>query len=722
MLSILLPVSSIAQSNLVRRADTYYENMSYSKASDIYESLHHKYPQNGKYIQRLAYCYNKMLNYKKAVLYFSYLVQLNEKQVIDYYTYSQLLRIDGNFDEAKIWLEKYIHLSPGDERALTQFNELTELINLKNEFKKIEIKEVAGNSSYIDMCPVYYKDRLVFASAKDSFSMVRNKFEWDNQPFLSLYETKPGVADFRHASHFSTKLNSRVHEGPACFTSDYNTIYFTRNSNVGGKGQKTPNGVNNLKIFISDFDGKNWSDPRSFQYNSAVYSVGHPALSPDNKTLYFVSNMPGGYGGTDIYKSELVNGNWSKPVNLGAEINTEGKEMFPYVDKNGVLYFSSDGHPGIAGLDIYAAKLQDNGKYLITNLGNKINSKYDDFGLIINTDSLTGYFTSNRPGGVGQDDIYAFEIASVKLAVRNLKSDTREILPETKVYLFAEDGQVITSAIANAEGVAEFGVKPGKKYTVTAERGNFTGQSDPINVNNLIAGFEVNQDVLLSQGFPYLTIDVIDRETGLIIPHALVDISQGKYDESELEDNNGVIKMKMNDDTNYTFYATAEGYFESTVSYTSIGKGPGNYAMTIELEKISEGKQFTLDDLYYDVNKWNIRPDAALVLDKLAKILEDNPEIRIEIGSHTDSRAAAEYNLQLSQKRSESVLNYLVGKGIKPNRLVAKGYGESQLINRCADGVDCTEEEHQENRRTVIEILNQDIRKVKRGSKNVYYF
>jgi outer membrane protein OmpA-like peptidoglycan-associated protein len=189
-----------------------------------------------------------------------------------------------------------------------------------------------------------------------------------------------------------------------------------------------------------------------------------------------------------------------------------------------------------------------------------------------------------------------------------------------------------------------------------------------------------------------------------------------------LEDENGIIRMRLNNETDYTFYATDDGYFPATSKYTSKGKTPGEYSLTIELEKLSAGKQFVLEDLYYDLNKWNIRADAALVLDNLAQILIENPEVRIEIGSHTDSRATAEYNQKLSQRRSESVVAYLISKGIAPARLVAKGYGESQLINKCADGVDCPEEEHQANRRTVIEILNSDIRKVKRGAKNVYYF
>ena len=720
---ILIPVLSSGQSLQEKKADLLYENMAYSKAVTIYESLYKKYPHNGKYIQRLAYCYDKMLNYKKALLYYSYLIQVNERKIGDYYEYAQLLRIDGNIEESKKWLEKYIQLAPGDKRAINQFDKLNELITLKNEVKKIEVGEVAGNTRYIDMCPAYYKDRIVYSSAKDSFSMVRNKFQWNNEPFLNLFVTKPYPKnDFKGSTDFSTKLNSRVHEGPACFTSDFKTMYFTRNSSIDGKGKKTANGTNNLKIFVSTFDGKNWSEARDFPYNSNAYSVGHPALSPDDKTLYFVSDMPGGFGETDIYKSELVNGSWSKPVNLGATINTEGKEMFPFVDKKGILYFSSDGLPGMAGLDIFAAKEEENGKYLVTNLGAPLNSKYDDFGFIMDTDSLKGYFTSNRPGGAGDDDIYSFSVAAIDLPVLSLRDDNREILPGSKIYLLSEKGEAITSALSDQNGKADFGIKPGTKYKLSAENGTLIADVQDVTIAGQLFGFEQNQEILLKQGFPYLTIEVLDKETQLIIPNALVDISEGEYDHATLEDNNGIISMKLNNSTNYTFYATAEEYFGNTVKYSSIDKAPGKYSLTIELEKLSTGKQIALEDLFYDLNKWNIRPDAALVLDKLAKILTENPEVRIEIGSHTDSRGSAESNMILSQRRSESVMAYLVKKGIAPSRLVARGYGESQLINKCADGVDCTEEEHQENRRTVIEILNKDIRKVKRGNRNVYYF
>ncbi len=718
-----MPGKAVAQSIQERKADQLYDEFAYSKAVELYEDLLLGDNTNTKYVQRLAYSYNKMREYKKALFYYTGLVQSEIRQPEDYYNYAQLLRINGQYDDSKTWFEKYMVSSPGDQRAKSLLDNFRQLLTLKSNIEKITIKNLDGNTRYTDMCPTFYHDKIVFSSAKDSFSVIRNKYEWNNQPFLDLFVSDAGPnPDAKNEKSFSSEINSRFHEGPVCFTADFNTIYFTRNSYLKGKVTRTAEGVNNLKIFIADNDGKDWKNIRGLPFNSDEYSVGHPALSPDNKTLYFVSDMPGGLGETDIYKSVWDGGKWSKPLNLGSGINTRGKEMFPYVDKDGILYFSSDGLLGAGGLDIFAAKEQEPGNYLVVNLGSPINSQYDDFGFVIDKDVLSGYFSSNRIGGKGADDNYYFIVNKIDLKVLSYDDHSKEILPETKIAIWGDDGKLVESKISGSDGVAEFAINPGLKYQIVADNRTYIQEKRDIQIQSSLLNFEQVENVYLKQGFPYLTIEVIDKESGLLIPNALVDISKGEYDNAELEDNNGIIKMRLNKSTDYTFYATAEEYFENTVDFSSVGKVPGEYTMTIELEKLSTGKQFVLDDLYYDLNKYNIRPDAEQVLDKLAKLLWDNPEIRIEIGSHTDSRASADYNQKLSQHRSESVVAYLVTKGIAKSRLEAKGYGESQLINKCADGVDCPEEDHQANRRTVVEILNQDIRRVKRGSKNVYYF
>lgn len=716
-----MPGITEAQSIKEKKADKYYESFAYSKAVEVYQDLFASDNANPKYIQRIAYCYNKMLKYRQALIFYSRLVQLDIAQPIDLYEYAQLLHTDGRDAEAKMWLEKYMIKAPGDQRAIKQLENINKG-GSRTSIDNVTVKNLAGNTRFTDMCATYYKDQLVYSSAKDSFSMVKNVYDWDNQPFLDMYVTKPGAgpAEKDSRSMFAS-VNTRFHEGAASFTSDWNTMYFTRNNYLNGRLMTTPDGTNNLKVFVADFNGKEWKNLRSLPFNSDKYSVGHPALSPDNKTLYFISDMAGGYGQTDIYKCEWNNGSWGNPVNLGETINTSGKEMFPYVDKEGILYFSSDGHPGQGGLDVFAAKEEKPGVYKVVNVVAPINSAFDDFGLVINNDSLTGYFTSNRTGGKGQDDIYSYAINKIDLRVLVYDDMTKQILPGSKVSL-KSDGSVIDTQIADKSGAVMFSVKPRSKYQLLAENTIYSPQTKDIQVKGSLFDFVQQEDIYLKQAAPYLTIEVIDKESGLIIPHALVDITKGKYNESELEDNNGIIKMKLAENTDYSFNATAEEYFDKTAEFSSKGKPAGEYTLTIEMEKLSAGKQFVLEDLFYDLNKYNIRPDAAIVLDKLAKILKDNPSVRIEIGSHTDSRATTEYNQKLSQNRSESVVAYLISKGIEKSRLVPKGYGESQLVNKCADGVPCTEEEHQANRRTVIEILNPEIRRVKRGTKNVYYF
>lgn len=722
-IALMVPAISSAQAIQKKKADQMFENLAYSKAVEKYEALHKKDQANPVYIQRLAYSYYKMLNFGKALEYYSLLVKTDLHQAEDYYDYAQLLRISGKFDDSKSWLEKYIVSFPGDQRAVKQLENINLLLKLKANSENITSTNLPENSRFTDMCPTFFKDRIMYSSAKDSFSMVRNEFKWNNQPFLDIYEADAGAEpNLKNDAPLKGEVNSRFHEGPLCFTSDFNTMYFTRNSIIDGKVVKALNGINNLKIFTADFNGKEWKNIRGFRYNSDEYSVGHPALSPDNKTLFFISDMPGGFGETDIYKSEWINGAWSQPLNLGESINTRGKEMFPYLDKDGILYFASNGLPGMGGLDIFAAKEEENGGYMVINLGSPLNSQFDDFGYVVNVDSLAGYFTSNRTGGKGEDDNYYFTINKIDLRVLSYDNHSKELMPGSKVDLKGADGQLIDSKVADKEGAVEFSVKPREKYQLVVGKATYVTETKEVDLHGSPFEFNQKEEVYLSQLYPYLTIELIDKETGLIIPNGLLDISEGKYSESELEDNNGIIKMRMNESTDYSFYASAEGYFDQEAKFSSVGKEPGEYSLTVELEKITAGKQFVLEDLYYDLNKYNIRPDAALVLDKLAKILVDNPDVRIEIGSHTDSRASADYNLKLSQNRSESVMAYLISKGIAASRLVAKGYGESQLINKCADGVDCPEVDHAANRRTVIEILNPDIRKVKRGSKNVYYF
>jgi len=285
-----LPVDSFGQTIKEHRADQWYENYAYSKAVEVYEAMHAEQPSNTKYIQRLAYSYYKMLDYKKALKFYSLLVQSGANKAEDFYEYAQLLRIDGQLDESRNWLVKYIISAPGEQRAKNQHEKLNVLLELKSNVENITVKNLITNTRYTDMCPTFYKDKVVYSSAKDSFSIIRSNYDWNDEPFLNLFISEAGPdPNIKLEKNFSGSINSRFHEGPVCFTNDQNTIYFTRNSFLKGKVSRTAEGVNNLKIFIANLEAKDWKSIRSFTSNSDKYSVGHPAFSPDNQTLSFFS-------------------------------------------------------------------------------------------------------------------------------------------------------------------------------------------------------------------------------------------------------------------------------------------------------------------------------------------------------------------------------------------------------------------------------------------------
>ena len=433
-------------------------------------------------------------------------------------------------------------------------------------------------------------------------------------------------------------LNKGWHDGPVSFNKDFTEVFINRTLLYKDKGKKDPDHLRThlLKIYVSGRKDGKWSEPVPFFLNSENHSVGHPALSPDGKTLFFVSDMDGGYGGTDLYMCTREGEKWSQPVDLGPEINTEGNEMFPYMADNGDLYFASDGLPGFGGLDLFVTR-KINGKWSRPeNLGSPVNSSSDDFALVLPGDSASGLFSSNRPGGVGSDDIYSFKkirivpkvspvTEKVPAFVSGYVKDKTTLEPIFSSTVFLEEegtGKALVMK-TNDKGYFKTPVIKGKSYTVKAIQTGYI------------------EDCFLF-GFDSLT-----KQNDLSLPRDLL------------------------------------------------------------LDKLELNKAYRLKNIYYDFDKWNIRKDAQPSLDSLVRLMKEN-SIAIELGSHTDCRGSVAYDQVLSQKRAESAVRYMIAKGIDPSRITAKGYGKSQLLNKCncATGVNCTAAEHQLNRRTEFRILS----------------
>lgn len=521
--------------------------------------------------------------------------------------YAQLLKMQGSYT-----LSDSIYKKMGSEYAYQLSDALQDIP--ESDFVLNQLPHL--NTSGDELAPTYYRDGLVFLAnaIKKGKRYARN-----NRPWLRLFSTsfKPKGEEKVSVSPFKIPKTQKKHVGTITFTRGDNTAYFSQNLDVYKKSF-TP--ISTLGIFIAKRRSGKWSKPEAFELNNSAYSVAHPTLNKSGTEMYFVSDMPGGYGGTDIYYTKYERGAWSEPQNLGSTINTSGNEMFPFLHEDGVLYFASDGRVGFGGLDIYYSEKVDGEWIEPVNMGSGVNSGYDDFALILDRRKQTGYITSNRPGGKGLDDIYRITSLDYKeeqdLHVRGIvrDSETSEALPDVKVTLNSASNQ---------------------KQVYSSQHGSFDLDAH-----------------LLNGEQAYL---IFSKEGYFPVEHTLEEFTQMSRD--------------------------------------------------VHLQRVEINKGIVIPNIYYEFDSVSLNAQARIEVEKLSRILKENPSWIVEIGSHTDSRASDAYNMRLSVDRAENVVQYLVRKGIESNRLFAKGYGENALLNHCIDGVSCSELEHAVNRRTEVKLI-----------------
>ena len=566
--------------------------------------------------------------------FYSNAINYGIKNEIAYYYLVLSLKANNKYDEADSVISNYL-VNAKDQSVIKLINKESVYINnLRNypDTSYYRVKNLTAiNTKYAEYSPSFSNDKLFFVSNRKSEKIYKGT----GTPFTDLYEVKTRGAnvDINSLKKLEDNINQeKVNEGSITFSSDGTYMIFAKGNNGKSSGR------NNVDLYWSRFRRGGWTNPRLLNINTSRSWDSTPYLSKDGKTLYFASNRSKGYGGTDIYKANVNRrGRWINIQNLGPEINTPGNELFPSVTEDGRLYFSSDNHEGFGGLDIFVASRRG-GKITIKNPGKPLNSSGDDFG--VNPYNPTrGFFTSNRDGGSGDDDIYTF-----------VNND-----PNLKIVNYTLKGTTLTP------------------------------KND--NMDLSILGNSVVK---------------------------LVDTSGQIIDET-FTDENGTFAFTVYGDENYVLIGEKENYFSTRGEFTTIGKELDkstlkDFITNVEFEKnlildrIVVNKSIVLDNIYYDLDKADIREDAALELDKLVVILRDNPNISIELSSHTDDRASVEYNQDLSQRRAESAVYYILSKGITENRIIAKGYGESQLIIANAK----SEEEHQINRRTEFKVTSYE--------------
>jgi len=632
---LFLTITGNSQTKSVIKADENYNKYAYIDAIATYEKVAEKGYKDEKMFQRLgnAYYFNGELT--KAVKWYDALFEMKSQQEPEYYyRYSQALKASGNYSKADQVMETFNQLVKTDKRGILFESNKNYLEQIKSNSGRFEIADAGINSKYSDYGSAFLDNKVVFASARDTGGVSRKTFKWTNKSFTNLYAAElKADGTVGEPERFEKKINSKFNESTPVFTKDGKTMYFTRNNFLKGKRGKDDKKITLLKLYRAHLINGKWENITELPFNSDLYSVAHPALSLDEKQLYFASDMPGTIGQSDLFSTAInSDGTFGAPQNLGAGINTEGRETFPFVSGDNELYFSSDGRPGLGGLDVFVAKINaDTGIGEIQNIGAPVNTTQDDFAFIINSENRSGFFSSNREGGVGYDDIYRFTetkklVCNQTLTGTVVDLESDNVLENAHVKLLDEKFQEVAQITTGKDGSYSFEVKCNEKYYLRAEKEDFE-----------------------------------TKEVSVI-----------------MDATDGIKNLKLP--------------LEKRIKPIEVGT---NLAKTLDIPII-----------YFDLDKSFITKAAKFQLEKIVAVMNQYPSMKIDVRSHTDSRQTAKYNIALSERRAKSTIDWLIKNGIAKNRLTGKGYGETQLVNRCSDNTDCSEEEHQLNRRSEFIVLN----------------
>jgi outer membrane protein OmpA-like peptidoglycan-associated protein/tetratricopeptide (TPR) repeat protein len=627
-----LSASPQVKSHKELKGDKSFFVYSFEKAIDAYTHTKNLTTEGQR---RLAESYHNLNQNDKAEIAYAKLITLGDGVLPeDYYDYAMILKNEGKTEQSNTYMDKFYELKQGDLRAQDYERNKTNINNLSKDNGNYKIQHLDVNTDAEDFGTSYYKNEVVFASSREKPKMVVRKYNWNGQPFLDVYVSEVDQNQLKKPENFNKKLNGKLHDGPASFSKDGNMVAFTRNNYDVPRKDK----VVELQIWFSNFTDGKWSDPVPFSLNNTDYSVGHPCLSADGNTMYFTSDMPGGYGGADIYRVTKTGNEWGKAENLGDKINTEGDELFPfYEENNGILFFSSNGRFGLGGLDIFICALNGSEIGPIVNPGSPMNTTSDDFAAIVDDQAKKGYFSSNRAGGNGDDDIYSFDVIKLDIGkkIKGIAKDAAGVaIPKTFITLTDDKNNVIDTVTTKDDGAYTFLVAADKNFKLIGKKENY---SDGENIANTFgAEFVVTADVVLTK--KETVAQIVPVETDL-------------------------------------------------------------------------GKIAALKSIYFDLDKYNIRADAATELDKIVKIMNANPNMVVELRSYCDCRDTKEYNQILSDNRAQASADYIKKRITNPSRISGKGYGETHLVNGCdCDGdaaASCSEAEHQKNRRTEFIIIKQ---------------
>lgn len=643
-----ISLDGLSQSRHIERADEYYQAGGYFEAVELYREHLDKVPREdmGFYLQRIGNCFRMIGDSRQAEIWYSKAIMRDAPDPKVYYFYAEMLKMGEKYDEAIEQYEKYKELVPNDPMADVGI-ESCELAKKWMEtpagYEIVNMRAI--NSRQSDFSPAFASEDysiLFFTSSRDD-ATGRNTHAGTGEKFTDIFiSQRDRRGNWSEPRPLDESINTPYDEGTPSLSSDFNQLYFTR-------CRASKRNALGCEILVSERREQGWLSPEPIAITEDSMVVAHPSISEDGLTLYFVSNIPGGFGDNDIWRLTRTSptDNWGEPVNLGSGINTPGNEMFPFIHPDGTLYFSSDGHPGMGGLDIFRAKLNEEiNNWVVENMRYPINSPADDFGIIFESEREAGYFSSRRRdiGARGTDNIFLFYLPEINFNITGTVRDdkTAKPLAEANVQLVGSDGLIV----------------------------------------------------------------------------------------NETTDKDGSFRFMLNPNNDYVLIASREGYLNDRERESTRGLTESE-EFEVEITLTSTDKPIELPNIFYDYDSWGLRPESMAALDRLVEILNENPTIVIELGAHTDSRGSLDYNYELSQKRAQSVVNYLIERGIPTERLKAKGYAQSQpkivdeallqqypflplgaKLNKdfieTLDSEEQKETVHQINRRTEFRVLSTD--------------
>lgn len=733
-----LGFQSQAQGMKERTADKQFDMLAYERAAELYTDLAKKSDATDHQLRRAAESCRRIGDSESAEKWYRKLSTHSGVKAEDFYHFAQMLKLNEKYNEANKAMATFKSKSPNNTIAASHGENADYVSELKSMPNKYSIAIFDVNSPTSDFAPNYYtKDgqiSVVFASARtQNTGAFSPQFQWEGSNFLDVYTANIG-GDGENVSvkKFDKGIKSKYHEGPISFSNNGDVMYLSRSNYIDKKKGLDSARHNNIKLFIAkrDSNGK-WGELMNFPYNSDMYSLGQASVTEDGKTMYFTSDMPGSLGETDIWMSKLDGSNWSKPMNL-KDVNTEGREMFPFIGKDGTLYFSTDGFAGLGGLDVYRATAKTESSFdEPENMMFPLNTNHDDFGLIINQAQTEGYFSSNRTGDgskLSNDDIYRFKMLipfkPKFYTIRGCaKTQGKEVIQGTTVKLVnTETGETFEKTLSQS-GCYEFENAPYGKYRVEGMKPEWTKISDYEFDTEDAEGVNIEDaDVYLKEPECSLSGSAIDAISGEPLSGVSVMIRDKKTGavRTVKTDAKGQFVDPLDNVScpggvlDYEITLKKNGFFPKTIDFKHAIIQPGVVNLNTFLGgavALSDAGNFCqINPILYDFNKSNIRADAAVELDKLVQCMKDNPDIVVEIGSHTDCRATIAYNVALSDRRAKAARAYVIKKGIDPSRINGRGYGESRLLKNCpcesTNDSDCSEELHQLNRRTEFRIVS----------------